>query len=122
MALNAAPQRIQQLQRMPYPTAVQALEGIKAEARKRYKQLAFQWHPDRNQEDERAEEKFKVLGAVLADLEKLQLRPPPPRPVVRYVHFPATNPFGSSVSYTSTSTSATTNIPYNAVRVAFIRF
>ena len=119
-ALGAAPDRIQQIQRMPsFQLAVQALEDIKTKARKRYKRLAFQWHPDRNQGDEAAEARFKALGSVLADLEKLRLQPPPMAPAVRFVHFPRPSPFGSTVTYTSTST--TTSTTYNAVRVAFIR-
>jgi DnaJ domain len=121
IALDATPQRIQQLQVMPFQQAVRALEALKVHARARYKKLAFQWHPDRNQGDSGAEERFKVLGAVLSDLEKLQLRPPPPRPVVRFVHFPNMSPFGSSVSYTMSTNTSTTTTTYNATRVAFIK-
>jgi len=118
VALDATPQRIQQLQRMPFAQATEALEAIKSHARVQYKRLAFEWHPDRNQGDPRAEEKFKVLGSVLANLEKLRLQPPQRR--VQYVHFPSVSPFGSSVSYT-TDTSTTSATGYSAVRVAFIR-
>lgn len=124
-ALDATPQRIHQLQRMPFQQAVKALEEIKVEARKRYKKLAFQWHPDRNPDDPSAETKFKLLGSVLADLEKLRFRPPPPpRPmVIRHVYMPSVSPFGSSVSFTNTtsSTASTTTVSYNAVNAVFIR-
>jgi hypothetical protein len=119
-ALDATPERIRQLTTLPFPKAVESLNIIKEEAKKRYKKLAFEWHPDRNPSDPIAEERFKTLGAVMADLNKLQFRPPPP--VVQYVHFPAVSPFGSSVSFTYSPTSATTtSVGYNAVRVAFIR-
>ena len=116
-ALNASPQRIQLLRTMPFQQAVNALEAIKIEAHKLYKKMAFEWHPDRNPDDPSAEDRFKALGLVLADLEKLSVRSPP-RPVryVQYVYFPSVSPFGSSVTYTTTSTS-----PTSTVNVAWVK-
>lgn len=122
VALDATPERIQKLCSLPYPKAVEGLVIVKAEAHKKYKKLAFEWHPDRNPDDPKAEARFKALGAVLADLDKLQLRPPASTPIVHYIHFPAATPFGSSVSFSYSPTSATTtSTGYQAVRVAFIR-
>ena len=118
-ALGVLPQHMQKIQRMPYPQAVRGLEALKAEARKRYKRAAFEWHPDRNQDDPDAEAKFKALGAVLADLEKLRVQPPAPRPVVQFVHIPRTTPYGSAVTYTTSSTTTTTT--YDATQAVFIR-
>ncbi len=46
-----------------------------AEIKKAYKKLAMQWHPDRHQGDNKAEEKFKEINEayqVLSDTEKRQ--------------------------------------------------
>lgn len=78
--LNAAPGHVQRLMPLPFKKAVEELEVIKVEARKRYKQAAFKWHPDRNPDNQaEAEARFKVLGFVLNELEALQIRQRPPQ-------------------------------------------
>jgi hypothetical protein len=77
-------------------------------AHRRYKPLAFKWHPDRNPDNPEVEEKFKLLTPILSDLDRLKLIPPGPQPIVRVIHFPRTSPFGGSVTTSTTSTTSTT--------------
>lgn len=133
-ALDATPQRLRQIQNLPtYEAARKALEEVKAEARKRYQKLVFEWHPDRHPEAvEEMTMKLKTLNRVFADLDQLKLQPRPPRPVMQVVHFyPRTSPFGGTATTTNTSYTAwhpTSNSStagtrtYNARRAVFIRF
>jgi len=131
--MGASPQQLQQkVQRQPtLEKAREALSDLKEEAKKRYKKLAFQWHPDRNPDDPTATARFKLLGQVMEGLEKIELRP---RPTVHVVQFyPQRSPFGGTATSTSTSwwspvtptsTSSVTSRPttgYDARRVVFIR-
>lgn len=81
--------------------AAEALEKLKRQAAVRYKKLVFKYHPDRNPDDPRAEERIKVLGAALAEIQKLEAPPPV---VVRVVHFPSVSPSGSSVTTVTRAT------------------
>lgn len=132
-ALDATPERLQQIARLPtFELACKALEELKTEVHKRYKKLAFEWHPDRNPGDPEAEAKFKALGQVLKELDKLQLQRP--QPVFhRVVHFYPASPYGGTVTTSTTTTGfgawhpfdATTTGParhYDARRVVFIKF
>ena len=131
-ALDATPERLQAIARLPnFELARKALEELKAEVHKRYKKLAFEWHPDRNPGDPEAEAKFKALGQVLKELDKLQLQRP--QPVFhRVVHFYRTSPYGGSVTTNTTATGfgawhpfdspVTPTRPYDARRVVFVKF
>jgi hypothetical protein len=107
--LGAGPQHLQErVQSQPnYELACKALEELKADARKRYKELALKWHPDRNPGNPEAETLIKALNRIIADLDKLQLRPPQPRPVMRVVHFHRTWPGGGSATTTSAAGTGT---------------
>jgi hypothetical protein len=103
--LGILPQQInQRIQAQPtFELACEALIELKRVARKRYRELAFQWHPDRNHGDVEAEMRFKVLGQVLENFKRLELQEP--KPVRRVVHFyPASSPFGTSTTVTGTNT------------------
>ncbi len=126
--LNAAPGRVQRLVPLPFKEAVEGLEAIKVEARKRYKQAAFKWHPDRNPDNQaEAEARFKVLGFVLNELEALEIRQRPPQPPRQVFHVV----FRHSSATTSTSTVSWVDAPrpwptpdpqnYDPRRVAYIR-
>ena len=133
-ALGAGPQHLQQrVQSQPtFELACKALEELKADARKRHKELVFQWHPDRHPDNvEEMTLKLKALNRIIADLDKLNLRhqPRPRPPVMRVVHFYQASPFGSTVTagtpFTGahpTSNTGTSTHTYDARRAVFIRF
>jgi len=90
-----------------FPEAVKMLENCKKKAKVGYKKLAFEHHPDRGGD----EDKIKELNALFDLIEKIQVQPPRPRPIV--IHF---GNFGgwssSSTTTTSTFTGGGTNIHY----------
>lgn len=57
----------------PYSILGVSKSATQDEIKKAYRKLAMQYHPDKNQGDKKAEEKFKELGAayeVLGDAKK----------------------------------------------------
>lgn len=93
------------------------LAALKADVKATYKKLAFQYHPDRNPGDVEAEAKFKGLGAVLQEVEKLEVRArPQPIPVQ-----PTTPFYSRRPSIYSTVTNTASGVGYDARRVVFIR-
>jgi len=57
----------------PYSVLGVSKSATQDEIKKAYRKLAMQYHPDKNQGDKKAEEKFKELGAayeVLGDVKK----------------------------------------------------
>lgn len=82
----------------------QALEALKERAKKQFKKLAFELHPDRTNNDPAKTEDFKLISAAVDDLEKLQLRPPPPpRPVMPTIRI-VFRSYGGGFTGTSTTT------------------
>lgn len=116
--LGINPQEIQALRFAPYPRAQDMLAALKDRARKTYKRLALELHPDRTGNDPVKTDLFKLVGQVLADLDKLQIQPPPP-PVA---HIQYTVPITwVQVSQVSTSSTTGTATSMNPSYVVFMR-
>jgi len=119
--LGINPQEIQALRFAPYPRAQDMLAALKDRARKAYKRLALELHPDRTGNDPVKTDRFKLVGQVIADLDKLQIQPPPPPPPP-VVHVQYTVPITwVQVSQVSTSSTAGTATQMNPNYVVFMR-
>lgn len=118
---------LDRLRQTPFEQARKDLEAVKVEARKRYRKLAFKYHPDRNQGNPEAEDIFKALAPVLQRIEALQVHPPRPQVrmqpmVVQFHSYQGPSPFSGAVNFTTTSSTTTSStMNYQAHRVVFIR-
>lgn len=88
-----------------------ALDALRARLKRRYRELALEWHPDRTGGDKEKAARFVAVAAVWADIERLKLtrRPQPVlliMPTAAVVGF--SNGVRISVFYNSTSTSSST--------------
>jgi len=79
--LGIPPEDLQSLRMLPFAQAQEKLRTMREIARKNYKRLAFELHPDRTGNDPVKTEKFKLLGQILTDFDKIEIRPAPPMPV-----------------------------------------
>lgn len=113
--LGIPPEDLQVLPRLPFPQAQEKLRIMRQIARKNYKRLAFELHPDRTGNDPVKTEKFKLLGQILTDFDKIEVRPappPPPMPVrqpmpVQWVQV------GRPIHFTTAASAATTTgVPF----------
>lgn len=95
-ALGISPRDLDSIRMASYPQAKQMLVQLKELAKKRYRKLALQLHPDRTGGDPEKTEMFKVVGLVLEDLNKLEVQRPVARP-----------------SFTSATVSNTTNATFS---------
>lgn len=108
-SLGMGPRELQALQGLPSSEIKRRFEELQKTVQKRFKELAFDLHPDRNQGDPEATKKFTHLKNVKDALLQLQLsiRPRQLQPirqviVTRGVSF-------NSTTTNSTTTSSTTN-------------
>lgn len=75
--LGVNPQDFQRVGALPtYEARCEALAVLKADIRKRFKRAALALHPDRTGDDPDKTEQFKTLASFVAQVEKLQVRPP----------------------------------------------
>jgi len=79
-ALGVVQQDFETIRRVPFPQAQTLLQELKAKARRNYKRLALELHPDRTQGDEVKAQLFVLLGRVLVEIDKTTVHPPPPPP------------------------------------------
>lgn len=62
--------------RAPIAEANATLDRLKSELPRKFREAAFELHPDRNPDDPDASEKFKLLVRVRGILEKITVSPP----------------------------------------------
>lgn len=84
-ALGVVPQDFETIRRVPFQQAQLLLQELKTKAKRAYKRLALELHPDRTAGDEAKASLFVLLGRVLEELEKTEVRPPAPPPAMMFV-------------------------------------
>jgi hypothetical protein len=110
------PADLQAIERMPFELGGKALEELKERARKSYRKLAFELHPDRTGNDPEKTERFRTLATVYEKIEKMTLRrapqmPPQPIIIIRQVVF--RHPFSTMhVTGAATTGTPTTGAPF----------
>lgn len=109
------PADIRAIEQMPFEQGEKALEALKERARKNFRQLAFELHPDRTGNDPEKTERFKALAQIRDRLGKMTLRravAPPPQVV--FIHVQQTvfrHPF-STMNVTNTAATSTGGATY----------
>jgi phytoene dehydrogenase-like protein len=122
-ALGVAPQDFDTIRRVPFPQAQTLLQELKAKARRNYKRLALELHPDRTQGDATKAELFVLLGRVLEELDKTVVHPPPPmpQPIAINFAFHTAPTWVSTASTTASTTTTTTFSPQQVIRIVRMR-
>lgn len=132
--LGMTPQRLQAIRQMGYQQAVQAMDRLKADVKKASKRLALKYHPDRNQANPGpATAKFKMVMAVLQEVQGLRVVPQKPVQPVQYAQWHGSvqwiNPVTSTqvtpqTGYFQWATQPPKSAPgsaYDATQVVFIQ-
>lgn len=142
--LGVHPAHLQHLQRLPFEQAQTSLEAMKVEAKKRYRKLALELHPDRTGGDEDKIKLFRIVTEVNNQIQAITLRQrlqkPVHRVVVQTVYINRQPPiqqvrvqrrarpfqgFSNGVAVNTTNSTSTTTTTttgrYNARKVAFMR-
>lgn len=133
--LGVTPHAIHAIRMAPFPKAVEMLKELKELAKRNYKRLAFELHPDRTGNDPDKSAKFAFVTTVWKEVEKMEVRQPPPPPqvfmqVAQVVHFGQQPPrvqrhggwvrVAGTVNGSTASTATTTAFP-RGVHVVFMR-
>jgi hypothetical protein len=102
--LNLTQEDFRSIERAPtFEVGQQMLVVLKDRVKKQFRKVALELHPDRTNNDPVKTDEFKLVAAVVDDIEKLNLsRPPPPHPVAVRVVF-RTVRYHSATSTTTTS-------------------
>jgi hypothetical protein len=101
---------LQAIQRLPLEFAQKRFAEVKERVNKTYRNLAKKYHPDQNGGDPAKTERFKLLGTVKDEFDKLQIRPPSP-PMPRPVPMPVQQIRVVWSSAGPAYNNATTNVP-----------
>lgn len=116
--LGVTPEALSRMTALPSPQDVQkALTALQAAAKKRYRELALELHPDRTQGDEAKTERFKAIVLAYKEVQSLRVvvrRPPPPPMPIQVFYGGMTYASTGTTSTTSTSWSST---GWNTIRV-----
>lgn len=93
VALGVFPNDIEALRTIPFPAAQARLAALKALARKNFRKLSLELHPDRTGNDPIKTEQFKVISAVRDELERIEVQAPAQAPKPVPISPIAANPF-----------------------------
>jgi hypothetical protein len=118
-ALGVTQQDFETIRRVPFPQAVTLLQELKAKARRTYKRLILELHPDHNQGDTAKTELYMLLGRVLEELDKLKVQPLPPAPPPSVFFYPAASwrVNGGGAWATASTTASTTSTTFTQAQV-----
>lgn len=84
-ALGVSTNDFDTIRRLPHTKVQEFLQELKTKARKNYKKMAFELHPDRTQGDKAKTEQFNLLGQVLEKIEELTVHPPVAPQIVQFI-------------------------------------
>jgi len=119
---------VEQIRRAPFFQAQALLDALKINARRAYKRLALELHPDRTGGDQTKADLFVLVGRVLEEIEKTRVLPPPPPPMwsVTITIDPASNgtPWATHTTrpfVTNTTTTSSSFSPQQVTRVVKVR-
>jgi hypothetical protein len=110
LILGLAPNDFRAVEQAPsFEAGQQMLAALKERAKKQFRKVAMELHPDRTNNDPAKTDDFKLVSAVVEDIEKLVFGRPQPPPQMRQqqmrVVFVRMNVgFGFSSSTTTTTT------------------
>ena len=119
--LGVSPEEIQAIRRASSVfTGKEALEALKKKTKQRFKRLALELHPDATGGDDDKEEEFKVIRAVVDEINKLTVQE---RPIARptFVRVNGLPSFRMGYGSASTSTSATASFGFQPHFTIFVR-
>jgi hypothetical protein len=80
--LGVTPAAIHQIRYAPFPQAQELLKRLKEQAKKAFRRLALELHPDRTGGDTEKAARFAFLTTVIKQVEAMEVPPPPPQPQV----------------------------------------
>jgi hypothetical protein len=129
-ALNISPNELEAIRRSPFPQAQELLKRLKDKAKRAFRKLAPELHPDRNEGDEAKTELFKLLSRVVDEIDKIKIAPMPPPQVVRSVQYVVRRPASSATGagwhqiHVTSTNSGTTNTgftPEQVIRIVKMR-
>lgn len=103
--LSLTPNDFRVIEQAPsFEAGQQMLAGLKERVKKQFRKVALELHPDRTNNDPAKTDDFKLVSAVVDDIERLAFSRPPPRPQQMRVVFVRMQVGYSGTGSTTTST------------------